>query len=116
MVDQFISVENSYFSDPVAKLIRELYAKFRGVTANPEIIKEGREEISNIFDIYEKLLEGKDYLAEFSLADIFHCVPMQYFVHAGHNDFLNNPKFFENGNYRNSVTRSDESDEFNSHF
>ena len=54
LVDQFISVGISYFIDPVTKLIRELNAKNMGATTNLEIVKEAREEISNIFDIYEK--------------------------------------------------------------
>ena len=89
LVDQFISVQTSYASDPVIKLIKEIYAKFRGETTNPEIVKEAREEISNFFDIYEKLLEGKDYIAgEFSLADILHCADMQFIVHIGHGDLF----------------------------
>src|SRR5437763_12263367 len=89
LVDQFISVQTSYASDPVSKLIREIYAKFKGNTTNPEIVKEAREENSNIFDIYEKLSEGKDYIAgEFSLADILHCSSMQYIVHTGQGDLF----------------------------
>ena len=94
LVDQFISVENSYFSDPITKLIREMHAKFRGVTTNPEIVKEAREEINNnVLDIYEKFLEGKDYLTgEFSLADVFHCPFMHYSIRAGHGDLWSDPK------------------------
>jgi glutathione S-transferase len=94
LVDQFLSVGNSYFSPLVGKLIaQEIYVKRRGGTPNPEIVKEARQEISDIFDIYEKLLEGKDYIAgEYSLADIFHCAGLQYFVHTGHGDLLDNPK------------------------
>jgi glutathione S-transferase len=94
LVDQFLSVENSYFTAPVGKLIsQEIYVKFRGGTSNPEIVKEAREEISNILDIYEKLLEGKNFIAgEYSLADVFHSSGMQYFAHTGHGDLLDNPK------------------------
>ena len=95
LVNQFLSVESSYFSGgPVGKLVvQEIYSKFRGGTKNPEIIKEAREELNNVLDIYEKLLEGKDYIAgEYSLADIFHCSGMHYIVHAGHGDLLDNPK------------------------
>ena len=90
LVDQYISVENSYFSTPVSKLIgQEIYVKIRGGTTNPEIVKEACEEIGNVLDIYEKFLEGKDYIAgEFSLADILHCAGMQYIVHTGHGDLF----------------------------
>jgi glutathione S-transferase len=34
---------------------------------------ETREELNKVLDVYEKLLEDKDYLTEeFSLADILH--------------------------------------------
>jgi len=95
LVDQFLSVESSYFNPPLTKIVvQEVFIKFRGGTKDPEIVKEAREEINNnVLDIYEKLLEGKDYIAgEFSLADIFHCAGMQYAVHTGHGDLWNNPK------------------------
>ena len=90
LVDQFISVESSYFCGPVYKLItQEVYAKPSGGTKDPEIIKKAREEVNNVFDVYEKLLEGKDYLAgEFSLADAVHTAAMQYIVHTGHGDLF----------------------------
>ena len=94
LVDQFLSVETCYFGDLVHKMnAQEIYVKYMGGTTNPEIVKETREELDNIFDIYEKLLEGKDYIAgEYSLADIFHRSGMQYLVHTGHGDLLDNPK------------------------
>jgi glutathione S-transferase len=88
LVDQFLSIENSYFSGPANKI-----TKNKGGITNPEIVEEACEEISKVFDIYEKLLEGKDCIAdEFSLADIFHCASMQYFIYIGHGDLLNNPE------------------------
>ena len=94
LVDQFLSVEYSYFGGLVYKMnAQEIYIKYRGGTTNPEIVKEIHKELDNIFDIYEKILDGKDYIAgEYSLADIFHCAGMQYFVHSGHGDLLDNPK------------------------
>ena len=68
---------------------QEIYVKYMGGTTNPEIVKEAREEIGNVLDIYEKFLEGKNYIAgEFSLADILHCGSLQYIVHTGHSDLL----------------------------
>ena len=62
-------------------------------TNNLEVVKEACEEISNILDIYEKLLEGKDYIAgEFSLADVFHIPNMQYVFNTGHGDLWSDPK------------------------
>ena len=94
LVNQFISVEESYFFGPVKKLVlQEVHAKVKGETTNPEIVKEACEEINNVLDIYEKLLESKDYITgEFSLVDIFHCASMQYAVNTGHGDLWNDPK------------------------
>jgi glutathione S-transferase len=88
LVEQFISVESSYYDPPVAKLIiQEVFNKFHGKISDPEIVKEAREEIGKVLDVYEKLLEGKDYLTgEFSLADISHYAFTYYSFTAGHND------------------------------
>ncbi|CAG8742450.1 4846_t:CDS:2 [Funneliformis caledonium] len=92
LVNQFISVGYSYFSDPAKKLIsQEFNEKHEGVAKDPEVVKEACEELNKVFDIYEKLLEGKDYLAgEFSLADILHSTIMQCIVHFGHGDLIEN--------------------------
>ena len=61
LVDQFLSVEYSYFGGLVYKMnAQEIYIKYRGGTTNPEIVKEIHKELDNIFDIYEKILDGKD--------------------------------------------------------
>src|SRR5687767_3628916 len=74
LVEQFISVETSYYDSPVAKFVKQVvFSKYHGSSPDPEKVKEAREEINKVLDVYETLLEGKDYLAgEFSLADIFH--------------------------------------------
>ena len=95
LVDQFVSVETSYYQGPaLIKLCKELLtAIFRGVTADPEIVKEAREEINQVLDVYEKLLEGKDYLAgEFSLADLIHVPYTNFVIKEGHGDLWNDPK------------------------
>jgi len=88
LVEQFISVENSYYDGPVSKLVmQEVFSKYHGASADPEIVKAAREEISKVLDVYEKLLEGKDYLTgEFSLADILHYSGTHYAIDSGHND------------------------------
>src|SRR4051812_22257360 len=45
LVDQFLSVENSYFYAPVHKLAIQTHVKSQGGTINPEIVKEACEEI-----------------------------------------------------------------------
>ncbi|KAF0482037.1 glutathione S-transferase [Gigaspora margarita] len=83
LVDQFVSYETSYYDPPVFKLVsQEVFAeKFWNKNPDPEIIKQGREELIKVLDIYEKLLEGKEYLnGEFSLADIYHS-PYTHYVY-----------------------------------
>ncbi|CAG8631206.1 20630_t:CDS:2 [Cetraspora pellucida] len=94
LVEQFISYESCYYDSPVSKIIgQEVFAKkFRGKDPDPEIIKQGREDLSKVLDVYEKLLEGKEYLiGEFSLADIFHCpcTNLAYGI-AAHSDLWDN--------------------------
>ncbi|RIA78824.1 glutathione S-transferase [Glomus cerebriforme] len=94
LVDQFVSVEASYYTGPFHKLFEQVVlSKYYEKTADPVIVKEAREEIIKVLDVYEKILEGKDYLAgEFSLADIFHCPYGNYAVQTGHADLFNDPK------------------------
>ncbi|CAG8855943.1 18956_t:CDS:1, partial [Gigaspora margarita] len=83
LVDQFVSYETSYYDPSVFKLVsQEVFAeKFWNKNPDPEIIKQGREELIKVLDIYEKLLEGKEYLnGEFSLADIYH-IPYTHYVY-----------------------------------
>ncbi|RGB25676.1 putative glutathione S-transferase [Rhizophagus diaphanus] len=88
LVEQFISVESSYYDEAVHKLVaQEVFTKFHGKTPDPEIVKEARVEIGKVLDVYEKLLEGKDYLTgEFSLADISHYPYTYYSISSGHGD------------------------------
>ncbi|RIA83115.1 glutathione S-transferase [Glomus cerebriforme] len=94
LVEQFISVEISYYNGPVTKLVaQEVFTKFRGGSPDPEIVKEAREEINKVLDVYEKLLEGKDYLTgEFSLADLHHYPYTYYSITSGHGDLWNDSK------------------------
>ena len=54
--------------------------KYYGTEFDLKIVNEAREELGKTLDVYEKLLEGKDYLTgEFSLADLLH-VPVTFFA------------------------------------
>jgi glutathione S-transferase len=92
LVEQFISVESSYYDPPVSKLVaQEVFTKFHNKKPDPKIVEEAREEIGKVLDVYEKLLEGKDYLTgEFSLADLIHIPYTFYAVNAaGESDLWN---------------------------
>ncbi|CAB4386542.1 unnamed protein product [Rhizophagus irregularis] len=81
LVEQFISVETSYYTQPLSKLVIQLvFRKRRGNDPDLKIVNEAREELDKTLDVYEKLLEGKDYLTgEFSLADLLH-IPYPFFA------------------------------------
>ena len=91
LVEQFISVETSYYTQPLSKLVIQLvFRKRRGNDPDLKIVNEAREELDKTLDVYEKLLEGKDYLTgEFSLADLLHIPLTNYAIKAGENDLWN---------------------------
>jgi glutathione S-transferase len=91
LVEQFVSVEASYYTQHVAKLVGQLvFAKRRGNEPDLKIVNEAREELEKTLDVYEKLLEGKDYLTgEFSLADLLHIPYTHYAVNAGEGELWN---------------------------
>ncbi|CAB4386548.1 unnamed protein product [Rhizophagus irregularis] len=91
LVEQFISVEISYYTQPLGKLVGQLvFAKRRGNEPDLKIVNEAREELEKVLDVYEKLLEGKDYLTgEFSLADLLHIPFTNYAIKAGESDLWN---------------------------
>src|SRR5437588_8378540 len=77
LAEQFLSVESLHFDRPTSTIIyEENFAKFNGAKVNDEKVKE---QLEKVLDVYEKLLEGKDYLTgEYSLADLSH-VPNIFF-------------------------------------
>jgi glutathione S-transferase len=78
LVEQFISVEASYYTQPLSELIYQLL--FSDKEPDHKIVNEAREELDKALDVYEKLLEGKDYLTgEFSLADLLH-IPHTFYA------------------------------------
>ncbi|CAG8513966.1 33804_t:CDS:2 [Racocetra persica] len=86
LIDQLISYEVSYY-EPLLKTI-VLQEVFKLHPENHEIIKHTCEEIDKVLKVYDKLLEGKEYLnGEFSLADLLHCPYTQYiYSSTKHND------------------------------
>ncbi|CAJ0899404.1 16090_t:CDS:2 [Entrophospora sp. SA101] len=75
LVEQYLSVKNLYFEIPSTTInFEEIVAvKYMGKEANAEKVKEAKEKLEQTLDVYEKFLEGKDYLTgEYSLANIIH--------------------------------------------
>ncbi|CAH1764023.1 14838_t:CDS:2 [Entrophospora sp. SA101] len=84
LVEQYLSVESLYFDLPSTAInFEEIVAvKYMNREADAEKVKEAKEKIENTLDIYEKFLEGKDYLiGEYSLADLVHIANIYVNVH-----------------------------------
>lgn len=79
-MEQWISVEQSYFSPGAMKAILEVFfAPMKGSTPDPEVIAKGKAEAAKALDVIERALVGKEYLAgDFSLADITYAPYLQY--------------------------------------
>ncbi|CAG8608381.1 2504_t:CDS:2 [Cetraspora pellucida] len=83
LVGQYVSYESSYYDPPISTIIyQEIYSKkFHNKDPDPEVVKQAREELAKVLDVYEKILEGKEYLnGEYSIADIFH-IPSTHYVY-----------------------------------
>ncbi|EXX77120.1 hypothetical protein RirG_026760 [Rhizophagus irregularis DAOM 197198w] len=88
MDSKFTNLVQSLVICRFGKLVGQLiFAKRRGNEPDLKIVNEAREELEKVLDVYEKLLEGKDYLTgEFSLADLLHIPLTNYAIKAGEND------------------------------
>ncbi|CAG8510890.1 22484_t:CDS:2 [Dentiscutata erythropus] len=74
IVEQYLSYETSYYDPPLSKIVyQEIVNKKYGKPTDEAVVKQALEDIEKVLDIYEKVLEGKDYLTgEYSLADLLH--------------------------------------------
>ncbi|GES84495.1 glutathione S-transferase [Rhizophagus clarus] len=91
LVEQFISVETSYYIEPLIKLLTQVMVINRqGKELDPKLVNEAREEVEKVLNVYDKLLEGKDYLTgEIPLADLLHIHLTFYAINAGEGDLWN---------------------------
>ncbi|KAL1918673.1 uncharacterized protein VTP21DRAFT_2695 [Calcarisporiella thermophila] len=96
LVEQYISVETSYFDPGVSGFVWEaLFKNMFGLgETNPELVKTNRHKITETLNIYDKFLEGKDYLVgdSLTLADIVHLPYGHYACVAGAEDIFNSPE------------------------
>ncbi|HRI67058.1 MAG TPA: glutathione S-transferase N-terminal domain-containing protein [Polyangium sp.] len=79
-MEQWISVEHSYFSPPAMKAILEVFfAPMKGTTPDGDVIAKGKADAAKALDVLERELVGKEFLAgDFSLADITYAPYLQY--------------------------------------
>lgn len=80
LMEQWISVEQSYFSGPTMKAIMHvMFAPMRGEAVDPEVVAQGKAAGARVLDVLEQGLAGKDYLAgTYSLADICYMPYLEY--------------------------------------
>ncbi|CAG8598471.1 8152_t:CDS:2 [Ambispora gerdemannii] len=83
ILEQFLSIEYSYFNPPFSSLVDEKVFKPLFGRGDPDPVKvvELTKKADDVLDVYEKLLVGKDYLTgEYSIADIIHLPYLHYAI------------------------------------
>ena len=84
-MEQWISVEYSYFSGTVMKAVLEIwYASMRGDAPDPEVVAAGVKGAERALDVLEEALADREFLVgELSLADITFAPYLQYMQDMG---------------------------------
>ncbi|WP_437629643.1 glutathione S-transferase family protein [Sorangium sp. So ce854] len=73
LMDQWMSVEQSYFSTPAIKILfQRVIHPMRGQQSDESVVEASKGEIARALDVVDKAVAGQEYLAgsRFSLADI----------------------------------------------
>lgn len=90
-MEQWISVESSYFSGTAMRIIMQnLFIPMGGGTPNEEIVAKARVELARPLDVLDKALAGRSFLAgeQFSLADISFMPYLEYLFPAKSGDLI----------------------------
>ncbi|AGP32591.1 glutathione S-transferase [Sorangium cellulosum] len=82
LMDQWLSVEQSYFSTPAVKIaFQRVFYPMRGQQSDESVVEAAKAEVARTLDVADKALAGQEYLAgsTYSLADIswmpyLHCL------------------------------------------
>ncbi|WP_437668961.1 glutathione S-transferase family protein [Sorangium sp. So ce131] len=73
LMDQWLSIEQSYFSTPVIKILfQRIFLPMRGQQGDESIVESATTEVAKVLDVADKALASREYLAgsSYSLADI----------------------------------------------
>lgn len=91
LMEQWISVESSYFTPPAMKIIYQLvFNRFRGLEPDQKLVEQARGDVGRVLDIVDKALEGKQFLAggQFSLAEVSWMPYLEYLAAGGADDLM----------------------------
>lgn len=92
-MEQWISVEQSYFTPGAMKVIyHAFFFPMGGRQGDPAVIEAGRAEAGRVLDVVDKALADQPYLAgnAFSLAEISWLPYLQYLTQAKSEDLITN--------------------------
>lgn len=89
-MDQWMSVEQSYFTPPAMKAIMNIYyAMMKGGAPDATVVAEGKAGAAKALDVVERALAGQEYLAgTFSLAEVCFAPYLQYLDQMGQGDII----------------------------
>jgi glutathione S-transferase len=91
LMDQWISVENSYFSPHVMTIVHQrLLAPMRGAQPDEAVVSKAKSEVAKTLEVAGKALAKQEYLAggTFSLADVDWMPYVQYLFITGAGDVV----------------------------
>ncbi|KAL1921620.1 uncharacterized protein VTP21DRAFT_11336 [Calcarisporiella thermophila] len=96
LVEQYISVETSYYDPGVYSFVKEVLFKkiLNQGEPDPAIVSASRAKMIETYTIYDKILEGKSYLVgdSLTLADIAHLPYGHYAYTTGAEDIFDSPE------------------------
>jgi glutathione S-transferase len=91
MMEQWISVEFSYFSPKAMKIVMEMvFHRMAGQAPDMSLVAKSREEVGKVLDVAERHLAKNDHFAgkAFSLADLGWMPYVQYLFAAESGDLI----------------------------
>jgi glutathione S-transferase len=94
LVEQYISVEQSYYNSGMEPLVGEaVFKKYHGGTPDHAVIAKHKETSEKSLAVYDKILEGKSYFVgeQLTLADVFHLPYGNCASVAGYGDLFEHP-------------------------
>ena len=91
LFDQAQSVEMLYFAEPAGRIGFEKFVKrFMGLPPDDAVISEALRSVEMFFDVTERLLHQKDYMAgnDFTLVDIYYIPLIQRLFACGYGEIV----------------------------